>query len=123
MFILGNFLIFWGYLENGTIVFYMPSRPLGTIGRSLRVPQGLAGKMNVPIVHWRAFLFYSAASCIHCLHWFYTLELPISIWGVGVADVVKALVHHVGIATVWVRVQGAANEKKGIGKTPAQNVP
>ena len=33
--------------------------------------------------------------------------------GVGVADVVKALVHHVGIATVWVRVQGAANEKKG----------
>ena len=43
--------------------------------------------------------------------------------GSRVADVVKALVHHVGIATVWVRVQGAAKRKKGIGKTPAQNVP
>ena len=32
--------------------------------------------------------------------------------GVGVADVVKALVLHVGIATVWVRVQ-AASTKKG----------
>ena len=43
--------------------------------------------------------------------------------GVGVADVVEALVHHVGIATVWVRVQAAGTKKKGIGKTPAQNVP
>ena len=42
--------------------------------------------------------------------------------GVGVAKVVKALVHHVGIATVGVRVP-AAGMKKGIGKTPAQNVP
>ena len=32
------------------------------------------------------------------------------------ADVVKALVHHVGIATVWVRVQGAAHEKRALGR-------
>ena len=31
--------------------------------------------------------------------------------GVGVADVVKALVHHVGIANVWVRVQAAGTRK------------
>ena len=36
---------------------------------------------------------------------------------VGVADVVKALVHHVGIATVWVRVQ-AAGTKKGHWEDP-----
>ena len=42
--------------------------------------------------------------------------------GVGVADIVKALVHYVGIATVRVRLSAAAT-KKGIGKTPAQNVP
>ena len=33
-------------------------------------------------------------------------------WGVGVANVVKALVHHVGIANVGVRVP-AAGMKKG----------
>ena len=31
--------------------------------------------------------------------------------GVGVADIVKALVHHVGIATVGVRVPAAATKK------------
>ena len=35
----------------------------------------------------------------------------IGLWGVGVADVVKALVHHLGIATVWVRVQAAATKR------------
>ena len=34
----------------------------------------------------------------------------------GVADVIKALVHHVAIATVWVRVQGAAHEKRALGR-------
>ena len=42
--------------------------------------------------------------------------------GVGVADVVEALVHHVGIATVGVRVTTAAT-KKDVGYTPAQKVP
>ena len=32
------------------------------------------------------------------------------------ADVVKALVHHVGIATVWVRVQAAGTKKGALGR-------
>ena len=38
------------------------------------------------------------------------LRLMYKILEVGVADVVKALVHHVGIATIGVRVPAAATE-------------
>ena len=41
---------------------------------------------------------------------------------VEVADVVEALVHYVGTATVGVQVPAGAT-KKDIGKTPAQKVP
>ena len=44
-------------------------------------------------------------------------------WGVGVADVVKAPVHHVDTAVVGVRVPGPAKGKTHIGQTPAQKVP
>ena len=43
--------------------------------------------------------------------------------GVGVADVVKAPLHHVDTAVVGVRVPGPAKGKTHIGQTPAQKVP
>ena len=44
-------------------------------------------------------------------------NLP-SNWGVGVADVVKALALVVDIATVWVRILAGASTKIDIGKAP-----
>ena len=35
----------------------MPSRPWGSLSLRLRDPQGLAGTITYPIVHWRAFYF------------------------------------------------------------------
>ena len=43
--------------------------------------------------------------------------------GVGVADVVKAPVHHFDTAVVRVRVPSPAEEKTHIGQIPAQKVP
>ena len=46
----------------------------GSLSLRLRDPQGLAGTITYPIVHWRAFLLYSLlyqrSICISCIYFY-----------------------------------------------------